>query len=864
MKSSTELLLTTLKETDELCKMPKESQVELINDNLSGKSALYPIAAQIRLLVITPEQIWNALESGNYLNAGRIFLIARLVFANLQSPENPQSSYLKSNFPVIKRQWEVVGTLKSQIVDKVTMAIQSATISKRELLEGLSTIGILENISVDNIFRVFLAQRQRAMIDRLAVGVSKDKYVGILSQIVILLHTTFLEIIDLFFPTNNTSRFVEYLPSIVGIDNIKASSFVQLYSENSNMNLLVRYLPIAAKQFTPKLNGVAVLDKAKLIEFTSTWMTESKPLLNSHILKLLTHIDSANQLCQIAKELYRFIEKLNLQVSDRMSLIESSEALFGKRFGIWNDIFHQSFLQQTKNIISDSMTKLFLESNQVLNNYLGESNSLESDVAGYVWREKYNQGNNNLETLSRMNTPAIVLFGRKMEGSAVQLHNDLVHIIQFYNSMPNEEQNRLSDLQCIFKCIESALFKSLNDYKNVLQSVLKTLKFDNDANKDTEAIKIDQSILVGRISRSISTYFDRLDSIFKKKSLVSGSIQPISNVSEIFHRPPKETGKHEIEVAYDNLYLEAHETWFGLLSEKFGDQLKNQLHGIDWRSKTNFEQMWEENKELQISLPNHVSVFITNSLFDLCKEINRIEGFTMDQQCISRFLKILYPKVLDQFLEFVSHTSDISETGYLQILFDFKYCTRAIGLLESQDESTKSRIKTLEEDIITKMTSFDFTTIDPHLEKNIIRCYSRSSTLFNSLYLLNSKPQDGRKRQSTMLNEQHLMLVLAPTVNRLNLIPVPNQYSGKSTTNNGNTKRVTRKLKSKPHVNLNFKQKATPIEKNLKSPTNTENQGNATGGRVMGIMNAVSGLATPSTDILANATSFLSSWSSKK
>ncbi|KAJ3000750.1 Golgi transport complex subunit 1 [Globomyces sp. JEL0801] len=806
MKSSTELLLTTLKETDELCKMPKESQVELINDNLSGK------------------------KSGNYLNAGRIFLIARLVFANLQSPENPQSSYLKSNFPVIKRQWEVVGTLKSQIVDKVTMAIQSATISKR-LLEGLSTIGILENISVDSIFRVFLAQRQRAMIDRLAVGVSKDKYVGILSQIVILLHTTFLEIIDLFFPTNNTSRFVEYLPSIVGIDNIKASSFVQLYSENSNMNLLVRYLPIAAKQFTPKLNGVAVLDKAKLIEFTSTWMTESKPLLNSHILKLLTHIDSANQLCQIAKELYRFIEKLNLQ---------SSEVLFGKRFGIWNDIFHQSFLQQTKNIISDSMTKLFLESNQVLNNYLGESNSLESDVAGYVWREKYNQGNNNLETLSRMNTPAIVLFGRKMEGSAVQLHNDLVHIIQFYNSMPNEEQNRLSDLQCIFKCIESALFKSLNDYKNVLQSVLKTLKFDNDANKDTEAIKIDQSILVGRISRSISTYFDRLDSIFKKKSLLSGSIQPISNVSEIFHRPPKETGKHEIEVAYDNLYLEAHETWFGLLSEKFGDQLKNQLHGIDWRSKTNFEQMWEE--------------------------INRIEGFTMDQ--------ILYPKVLDQFLEFVSHTSDISETGYLQILFDFKYCTRAIGLLESQDESTKSRIKTLEEDIITKvilkfifdyqMTSFDFTTIDPHLEKNIIRCYSRSSTLFNSLYLLNSKPQDGRKRQSTMLNEQHLMLVLAPTVNRLNLIPVPNQYSGKSTTNNGNTKRVTHKLKSKPHVNLNFKQKATPIEKNLKSPTNTENQGNATGGRVMGIMNAVSGLATPSTDILANATSFLSSWSSKK
>jgi len=48
-------------------------------------SNVYPVAAQIKLLVDTPEQIWKGLESHGYLKAARLYLVARLIHKNLQT-----------------------------------------------------------------------------------------------------------------------------------------------------------------------------------------------------------------------------------------------------------------------------------------------------------------------------------------------------------------------------------------------------------------------------------------------------------------------------------------------------------------------------------------------------------------------------------------------------------------------------------------------------------------------------------------------------------------------------------------------------------------------------------------------------------
>lgn len=60
-------------------------------------NSVYPVAAQIKLLVDTPEQIWKGLESHEYLKAARLYLVARLIYKNLQTSKQGLEVQLKVN-----------------------------------------------------------------------------------------------------------------------------------------------------------------------------------------------------------------------------------------------------------------------------------------------------------------------------------------------------------------------------------------------------------------------------------------------------------------------------------------------------------------------------------------------------------------------------------------------------------------------------------------------------------------------------------------------------------------------------------------------------------------------------------------------
>jgi hypothetical protein len=61
-----------------------EKRLGVVKEDVKAQG-MYPVAAQVKLLVDTPEQIWNALEGDAYLVASRLFLVARLIHTNLGS-----------------------------------------------------------------------------------------------------------------------------------------------------------------------------------------------------------------------------------------------------------------------------------------------------------------------------------------------------------------------------------------------------------------------------------------------------------------------------------------------------------------------------------------------------------------------------------------------------------------------------------------------------------------------------------------------------------------------------------------------------------------------------------------------------------
>jgi hypothetical protein len=108
----------------------------------------------VKLLLDTPEHIWRLLEKKNYLHAGWLFLLARIVYQALVRDgaededdwnahginmlvRGPVYDLIAANthdiyqeqFPLVQRQWDAVAPLRAQITYKATLSLRDSNAS---------------------------------------------------------------------------------------------------------------------------------------------------------------------------------------------------------------------------------------------------------------------------------------------------------------------------------------------------------------------------------------------------------------------------------------------------------------------------------------------------------------------------------------------------------------------------------------------------------------------------------------------------------------------------------------------------------------------------------------------------------------
>ena len=108
----------------------------------------------MKLLLDTPEHIWRLLEKKNYLHAGWLFLLARIVYQALvrdgAEDEDDWTAHsinilvrglvygpiaatthdiYQEQFPLVQRQWDVVAPLRAQITYKATLSLRDSNAS---------------------------------------------------------------------------------------------------------------------------------------------------------------------------------------------------------------------------------------------------------------------------------------------------------------------------------------------------------------------------------------------------------------------------------------------------------------------------------------------------------------------------------------------------------------------------------------------------------------------------------------------------------------------------------------------------------------------------------------------------------------
>ncbi|KAJ2439832.1 hypothetical protein GGF42_007828, partial [Coemansia sp. RSA 2424] len=154
------------------------------NEQDSGGGArakVYAIAAQVKVLVDTPEQIWKALGAQRFLQAALLYMIACEIHGRLHR----QSRLLVAAggggahedgatavdpllaFPVIERQWESVTPFREQISAKARQLLashsNSSSASAETGLSAICAIALLEDVDAEMACTIFLAHRGESL-----------------------------------------------------------------------------------------------------------------------------------------------------------------------------------------------------------------------------------------------------------------------------------------------------------------------------------------------------------------------------------------------------------------------------------------------------------------------------------------------------------------------------------------------------------------------------------------------------------------------------------------------------------------------------------------------------------------------------
>ncbi|KAG8908508.1 hypothetical protein FRB99_005867 [Tulasnella sp. 403] len=159
----------------------------------SQLSTLQSLAAHLKLLLDTPEQLWRLLERKRYLQAAWLYLLARVVHRALtdedEDDEEREVAWTKEGirvaalglitnkdqFPLIQRQWDTISSFRSQISYRAGQSLRdhpsSPPVSPSSLesspylpvAETLVSILLLDSLPLSETLALFLSQRTKTL-----------------------------------------------------------------------------------------------------------------------------------------------------------------------------------------------------------------------------------------------------------------------------------------------------------------------------------------------------------------------------------------------------------------------------------------------------------------------------------------------------------------------------------------------------------------------------------------------------------------------------------------------------------------------------------------------------------------------------
>lgn len=454
------------------------------------KTLLYPVAAQIKLLVDTPEQIWHAMERHQYLRAARLYQIAKLVYKNLQTSREASRLRLPVMFPVVQRQWDAVSHFRSQILQKSSSRLRAIDADDQTLIETLGAIILLDNVSTKEALNRYLQQRKELLVDYLNHYTKDSSTLSQkLSDIIQLVRQTFFHVAAVFLPPTEApvpsiSPLVAFLTSLADhlqspptpiikslpaipltpiAPNYKTNNHF-LYSDKTNVHLIFKHLPTEIANYTPHINLTQDAATPEIVcDMFGKWLEDMMTIVHGQASQMLKTVESGRSLAEIRRKVLNEVES----DEKRMALSHKGEnadisslplglwdttcqRLLNKPFSLYFDVFRPIINTRVNELVFSIFSDLAKQPLAVVQPALSKLTPTEIDMRGFAWNVADNSQESINSTVTtkkdlKFVTPALAHILKAFDSQLQSICEDMATLIEFEQPRSKTDSQRSSN-----------------------------------------------------------------------------------------------------------------------------------------------------------------------------------------------------------------------------------------------------------------------------------------------------------------------------------------------------------------------------------------------------------------------------------
>ncbi|XP_067403389.1 conserved oligomeric Golgi complex subunit 1 isoform X2 [Emydura macquarii macquarii] len=741
-----------------------------------SQEKFYSTAAQIKLLLESPEKIWSAMETSQYLHATHLYLLCCHLHSLLQlDSSSSHYSPILARFPILLRQVAAASQFRSTILHESKSLLKCQAVSDQAVAEALCSIMLLEDSSPRQALTDFLLARKSAVQQLLN---QPHHGAGIKAQVcslMELLTTTLYQAHALFYtlpegvpsdPALPCSLLFSMLETTTGQD--PAGKGIKVLKEEMELSSWFKYLPLSIVEFQPTLRTLAhPISQDYLRDTLQKWINTCNEDIKSGITNLLVYVKSLKGLAGIRDAVWELL------TSESMSQNWDTvcRQLLDKPISFWEDLLRQLFLDRLQTLTKEGFDSISSSSKQLLILALQELEvksststpskhiQFEHNMALFLWSESpsdlpldaawVNVANRSqfaksgLSMKAQALTPCVQSFCSTLDTKLKAKLDDLLSYLPSDSSTRkeilgvqsrNSAFDRYADAGTVEELLRDHCITCIQYVLGCIREELQRAEAKLEGRRDAlNNVKLNAVLFMARLCQSLGELCPHL-----KQCILGKSGNTENAMRET--RPSKKLGKgkaqevnpmqakwQEVKEQLLQQSLLAYQIWSSyvikVLVHSFTHTLLLDAAGSILATATNWDEIEiQEETETgssvtsKIRLPVQPSWYVQCLLFNLCQEVNRVGGHTLPKRTLQLLLKTCMAEVLAGYEKLVEEKQEKKEGTFPMTqnrALQLLYDLRYLHIvLTAKSEEVKTS-RSKQDSRIEKVTDFLEANIDP-------------------------------------------------------------------------------------------------------------------------------------------------------